>query len=86
MITQEQQNEMDRAITHWIANQMNACADREEQYLFMTRLLSASVNAFYYPFRHESDEKKTRRVENVCDLLGEIAGKSAAKFLEHKGK
>lgn len=86
MITKQQQDEMDRAITTWIADQMNACANREEQYLFMTRLLSASVNAFYYPFRHDSDDQKTRRVENVCDLLGSVAGEAAAKFLEHKGK
>jgi hypothetical protein len=86
MITQEQQNGMDHAITNWLAEQMNSCESNEEQRHFMGRLLAASIHAYFYPYLDLPTEKKAERIAKVAEIVGDVVGKAAAKFLRHKGE
>jgi len=84
VITQQQQDSMDHAISHWIANQLNACTDEEEARHFRDRLLSATIHAYFYPHRHEPPNAKKMRIINTSDKLGEIVGNAAAKFINYE--
>lgn len=86
MITQEQQNDMDRAISDWITSQSNACEDGEEQEHFRQRLLSASIHMFFYPHLNDDLPEKLMRMKEVVELVGNILGNATSKFLKTRMK
>lgn len=74
---------MDRAIANWITEQINTCADGEEQTHFRDRLLSAAVHTFFYPHRHLPQSTKEKMIKETIEHVGDVIGRAAAKFYNY---